>query len=233
MACTLSLINQLASVTHHPSGECACDSDNACLKPFKYFHGHWVIGVGGEMRLHLANIKAATTRPQLSKTRMIRSISASTQIPNISTTQASCMRNQSSEAVARVMEISNRRLSNQGKAASPERNGITLTEALCQSTTCKAGPKRILGNSLNSRQTRHPRSAYVRNKPKTAVMTTVKGRAKKSCARLAGNSCVNHQTKKTQLVVRASKILKSRTARFYEISAIDHSHSHFFIESVH
>jgi hypothetical protein len=73
----------------------------------------------------------------------------------------------------------------------------------------------------------------VRTKPKIAKATTVQGSAKKSCARLAGISWVNHQAKKTQLVVRASKILISRTARFYEISAIALKYSPFLPESVH
>ncbi len=137
------------------------------------------------------------------------------------------MRNQRSDAVARVSEISNRRLSNHGNAASPDRNGITLTDALCQSTTCNAAPKRIFGNCLNSRHTRQPRNKYVRTKPKIAKVTSVQGNAKKSCAMLAGIPWVNHQAKKTQLVVRASKILISRTARFYEISAIALKYCHF------
>jgi hypothetical protein len=66
-----------------------------------------------------------------------------------------------------------------------------------------------------------------------ARTTTVQGSAEKSCARLAGIPWVNHQARKTQLVVRASKILVSRTARFYEISAIAFKYSHFLSESVH
>jgi hypothetical protein len=66
-----------------------------------------------------------------------------------------------------------------------------------------------------------------------AKTTTVQGSVEKSCARLAGKPYMNHQAKKAQLVVRASKILISRTARFYEISATSLKNSHFLLESMH